>query len=89
MDYQRRLSEAEANVVNAGPPVAEWERSVLAFKNPFLKRPQLSPEEAQAIEGMDGIARVQWAEGRLAEKRAARDAAQKALDDLKANPPLN
>jgi hypothetical protein len=88
-DYQRRLAEAEASVANSIPPVAEWERNVLAFKNPFLKRPQLSPEDAQTIVGMDGVARVQWAEGRLAEKRAARDAAQKALDDLKANPPLN
>jgi len=88
-DYQRRLAEAEANVANSSQPVAEWERNVLAFKNPFLKRPQLSSEDAQAITGMDGVARVQWAEARLAEKRAARDAAQKTLDDLKANPPLN
>jgi hypothetical protein len=38
---------------------------------------------------MDGGARLHWAEGRLADAKAARDAAQKALDDVKANPPTN
>jgi hypothetical protein len=66
-----------------------WEKNVLAFKNPFLARPQLSPEDAQAIAAMNGAERVRWAEGRLSEVSAKRDAAQKALDDVKANPPVN
>jgi hypothetical protein len=69
--------------------VAEWEKNVLAFANPFLARPQLSPADASAIAGMGGAERMGWAKGRLAEARASRDAAQKALDVLKANPPLN
>ena len=88
-DHQRRLAEAEGNVASASLSVATWERNVLAFKNPFLARPQLSPEETQAVAGMNGAARVVWAEGRLAAVVAVRDAAQKTLDDLKANPPLN
>ena len=88
-DYQRRLAEAEANLANANAKVATWERTALAFKNPYLARPQLSPEDAQAIAGMGGAGRVHWAEGRVAEVSAVRDAAQKTLDDLKANPPLN
>jgi len=69
--------------------MADWERTILEFKNPLLPRPKLTPEDAQTIAGMDGGARVHWAEGRLEEARAARDAAQKTLDDLKANPPAN
>jgi hypothetical protein len=89
VDYQRRLDEAKVNVESANLSMATWERNVLAFKNPFLARPQLSPEDTQAIAGMDGAARVRWAEGRLSEVSATRDAAQKTLDNLKANPPQN
>ena len=86
-DYQRRLKESEASLVVANASLADWERTVLAFKNPFLPRPKLSSEDAQAITGMDGGARLHWAEGRLAEARTARDVAQKSFDDVKANPP--
>jgi hypothetical protein len=88
-DYQRRVAEAEASVADANAKAATWERTALAFKNPYLARPKLSPEDAQAIAGMGGAGRVQWAEGRVVEANAARDAAQKTLDELKANPPLN
>ena len=88
-DYKRRLEEAEANLAAADTSAAQWQRNLLAFKNPFLPRPQLSPEDAQTIQGMDGAGRALWAEGKLADARAKRNAAQKALDDLKANPPLN
>jgi len=88
-DYRRRLAEAEANLASANLSMVTWERNVLAFKNPFLARPQLSPEDTQSIAGMDGAQRARWAEGRLSSTSAARDAAQKTLDDLKANPPVN
>jgi hypothetical protein len=88
-DYKRRLEEAEVNLAAADTSAAQWERNLLAFKNPFLPRPQLSPEDAQTIQGMDGAGRALWAEGRLTDARVKRNAAQKALDDLKANPPLN
>ena len=86
-DYKKQVAEAEANVAVANASIADWERTILAFKNPYRPRPQLAPEDAQAIEGKDGIWRVSWAEGKLAAATAARDAAQKTLDDLKANPP--
>ena len=88
-DYKRRLEEAETNVASADTAAAAWEKNVLAFKNPFLPRPVLTPDDAAAIKGMDGVQRVKWAEEKLATARAARDDAKKALDDLKANPPLN
>lgn len=89
VDYKRRVGEAEANLAVASASVADWEKTILAFKNPFRPRPQLSAEDAAAIEGMDGVARVAWGEGKLAVATAARDTAQKTLDDLKANPPSN
>jgi hypothetical protein len=88
-DYERRLAEAKLNLEAADLSMVTWEKNVLAFKNPFLARPQLSPEDAQAIAAMNGAERVRWAEGRLSEVSAKRDAAQKALDDVKANPPVN
>jgi hypothetical protein len=88
-DYQRRLDEAKLKLDNADLAMATWERNVLAFKNPFLARPQLSPEDNDAIAGLDGAARVRWAEARLSQISAQRDTAKKALDDLKANPPVN
>ena len=88
-DYKRRVEEAEAKVGSTDTDAAAWEKNLLAFKNPFLPRPVLAPDDAAAIKGMDGAERVKWAEGKLADARAARDDAKKALDDLKANPPLN
>ncbi len=88
-DYQRRLKESDADLANANASVADWERTVLEFKNPFLPRPKLSPEDAQTIAGMDGGARLHWAEGRLDDARKVRDAAQRSFDDVKANPPAN
>jgi len=89
LDHERRIKEAEANLAIANASVADWERTVLAFKNPFLARPQLSPDDAATVKGLDGKGRVDWADGRLVAARTARDAAQKTLDDLKANPPQN
>jgi len=88
-DYQRRLKESEADLAVANASVADWERTVLEFKNPFLPRPKLSPEDAQTIAGMDGAGRLHWAEGRLEDARKVRDAAQKTFDDVKANPPAH
>lgn len=88
-DYQRRLAEAQATAQNALTNAETWQRNALAFKNPFLARPQLSPEDAAAIAGMDGAQRVTWSDGKLADAMAASNAAQKAVDELKANPPLN
>lgn len=89
VDHQGRIGEAEANLAIANASVADWERTVLAFKNPFLARPQLSADDAQTVKGLDGKGRVEWADGRLAAARMARDAAQKTVNDLKANPPQN
>jgi len=88
-DYQRRLTQLQSSLDDARAAVAKRERDLLAFKNPFLPRPVLAPEEAQAISGMDGAARVKWADERLAEAHATLEAAQKSYDDAKANPPLN
>jgi len=86
-DYKQRVAKAEADLAVATASVADWEKTVLAFENPFRPRPQLSGDDATAIASMDGTQRVRWAKGRLEAARRSRDAAQKTLDDLKANPP--
>lgn len=88
-EYERALTDAQSSVETATTTIAQWQRTILAFKNPYLPRPQLAPEDAQTIAGMNGIERVKWAEGKLADATAVREAAQKKVDDLKANPPLN
>jgi hypothetical protein len=70
---------------DAAAVVARREKDLLAFKNPFLPRPQLTPEEAEEIRGLGGAARAQWAERRVADARVALDAAQKAYDDATAS----
>ena len=86
-DYKLKVSKAEADLAVSTASVADWEKTVLAFENPFRPRPVLSGDDATAIATMDGTQRVHWAKGRLEAARSSRDAAQKTLDDLKANPP--
>lgn len=88
-DYARRLQEAQFAVDAAKASVSERESILLAFKNPYRPRPQLTPQDAQAVEGMGGAERVRWAEDRLAAANVALDLATKKLEDVKANPPLN
>jgi hypothetical protein len=87
VDYEQKVKRAEADLAVATASVTDWEKTVLAFENPFRPRPQLGAEDATAIESMDGAQRVKWAKGRLEAARSSRDAAQKTIDDLKANPP--
>ena len=88
-DYERRLARLSAELDQARADVVRRERDLLAFKNPLMPRPQLSADEAVAIQGMDGVARVKWAEERLTAAKVALEAAQKSYDEAKANPPLN
>jgi hypothetical protein len=85
-DYDRRLGEAASAVEGAQRDVADWKRIVLEIKNPYLPRPQLSAEDAEATKPMTNAERLKWAEGRLSEAQSRLDVAQKTLDDLKANP---
>ena len=85
-DYDRRLGEAASAVEGAQRDVADWKRIVLEIKNPYLPRPQLSAEDAEATKPMTNAERLKWAEGRLSEAQSRLDAAQKTLDDLEANP---
>ena len=89
IDYDRRLAKLSAELGAARDLLAQRERDLLAFKNPFLPRPQLTADESQAIAGLGGEARAKWAEGRVTEARTKLEAAQKAYDDAKASPPLN
>src|SRR5262245_43685212 len=49
-DYKRRLEEADAKVTSTDADAAAWEKNVLAFRNPFLARPVLAPDDAAAIQ---------------------------------------
>jgi hypothetical protein len=89
-DYERRKKEAEEAVASAAAEVPVRERIVLEFKNPFLPRPQLSQEEADAVAAMtSNVDRVKWAEEKLAAAKTRLADAQKHLDEVQANPPLN
>ena len=56
-------------------------------RNPYLARPVLTGAQAGEIQGLNGTERVRWAESRVADGIAGVEAAQKAYDDAKANPP--
>jgi hypothetical protein len=86
-EYATKIADAEAAVAAADAPIELWQRNLLAFKNPYLAPPKLTEADATAIQGTDGVARVNLAQQRLDEAKAAKDAAQQKLDDLKAHPP--
>lgn len=89
VEYQRGLVQLAADLEAAKALVAQSQRDLLAFKNPYLARPNLSPDEATAIQGLNGAERVKWAETRVADAVANVSSAQAAYDDAKANPPIN
>ena len=89
VEYEKSLVQLAADRDAAKDVVARAERDLLAFRNPYLARPVLTPGEAAEIQGLNGVDRVKWAEARLAGAIASLESAQKAYDDAKANPPVN
>lgn len=89
VEYEKSLVQLGGDRDAAKALVAKSERDLLALRNPYLARPELTPDEAAAIQGMNGAERVQWAESRVANAIASWESAKKAYDDAKANPPLD
>ena len=89
VEYERSLVQLAADRDAAKTLVARNERDLLAFRNPYLARPSLTPDEAAEIQGLDGVDRVKWAEARVASAVANLAATQTAYDDARANPPIN
>ena len=89
VEYQRGLVQLAADLEAARALVARSQRDLLAFKNPYLARPNLSPDETAAIQGLNGVERAKWAETRVADAVANLSSAQAAYDDAKAHPPIN
>jgi hypothetical protein len=87
VEYEQSLVRLAADRDAAKDLLARCNRDLLEFRNPYLPRPKLTPDESAKIQGMNGIDRVKWAEDRVAEAQAALDSAQKAYDDAKSNPP--
>ena len=79
-----RVEAAEQRVAAASARVVELEKRLLAIRNPFLPRPELPPEEAQAWEGLDGAQRAARVEQQLAEARDELAAAEDELMSLRA-----
>ncbi|HEX6851645.1 MAG TPA: hypothetical protein VF139_09575 [Candidatus Polarisedimenticolaceae bacterium] len=75
---EQRVKEAEATI-------AELEKRLLAIANPFLPRPQLPPEEAEAWQGLDGVKRRERVNKQLEEARTELEAAQQSLKALGGN----
>ena len=87
LEYEQSLPRLASERDAAAEVVVRRQKDLLAYKNPFLPRPQLAPDEAEEIKGMGGAERANWAEGRHAEAKALFEAAQKVYDDAKASPP--
>jgi hypothetical protein len=80
-ERHQQVGEAEKRVAEARQRVAEIEKRQLAVRNPFLARPEVSAEEAEAWNAADGEQRAAKTEQDLA---AAREALAKAEQDLAA-----
>jgi hypothetical protein len=85
----KRASRSFPETRGCKSDLVKAQKDLLAFRNPYLARPVLTPEESSKTQGLNGAERVQWAEGRVADAIAALETAQKAYDDAKANPPAN
>jgi hypothetical protein len=82
---KQQVAEAEAEVAAARREVARREKQVLAVKNPFAARPELSDEEkATRAQGETGAARLERAEQQLADARKQLEEAQKKLAQARA-----
>jgi hypothetical protein len=75
---EQRVKDAEAKI-------AELEKRRLAISNPYLPRPELPPEEAEAWRGLDGVQRRERVDKQLEEARAELETAQQALKALGGN----
>ena len=78
-----RVEAAEQRVAAASARVVELEKRLLAIHNPYLPRPELPPEEAQAWKGLDGRQRAARVEQQLVEARNELDAAEEDLTRLR------
>jgi hypothetical protein len=76
---------SEQRVRDAEAKVAELEKRLLAIANPFLPRPELPPEEAQAWQGLDGVQRRDRVNKQLEEARKELEAAQAAAKEASDN----
>ena len=75
----QRLAAAEAEVAAARKLVADLEKQVLAIKNPFAARPELSEEEREKRESDTSVAE------RMARSESQLDEARLSLKDAEAD----
>lgn len=87
VEYEQGLAKLATDLETAKASLAGAQKDLLAFRNPYLARPVLTGAQAGEIQGLNGTERVRWAESRVADGIAGVEAAQKAYDDAKANPP--
>jgi hypothetical protein len=87
VEYEQLLARLATERDTAAAAVAQREKDLLAFKNPYMARPKLATADSEKIEGMGGAARAEWAQAQVDAAKDALDKAQKAYDDAKNNPP--
>jgi hypothetical protein len=77
---QADMAVAQQKLADAQARVTELEKRVLEYKNPYLPRPQLTPEEAAKQQGLNQAERVTATQKELEEARKAVAQAQAGLD---------
>jgi len=82
-DRKLRIAEAERAVAEAEARVKELEKRALALRNPFLPRPELPPEEAEAWKGLNNEERLERTEAALEEAKKALEEARARLASLR------
>jgi hypothetical protein len=85
-ERQKRIAEAEKAVADGEARVSELEKRMLAVKNPYLARPEISDEEKEGWDEMDAVERVKRTEDDLAQARKDLVQARQELRQLRATP---
>jgi hypothetical protein len=78
-----QIADAERKVTAAEGRVQDLEKKALAIKNPFLPRPEVSPEQAEAWRRMNNVERLKATEDELAAARKAVESAKADLEKLR------
>jgi len=82
--WERRIRAAEGRVAGLERRLEYLNRKKASIQNPFLPRPELTPEDQAAEEGLDGAARISRVEEQISQARQDLEEARRAVERARA-----
>jgi len=82
--WETRIRAAEGRVAGLEQRLEYLHRKRASIQNPFLPRPEPTPEDQAAEEGLDGAARIVRAEEQISQSRQDLEEARRAVEQARA-----